>query len=224
MPLRYLQGAQQYRIGDVIEVQASRNPSDNRPESFRVNPDSIEIVDRVKPDQNEWAARRAWVFRDLSWHYGGLADLDVARRADGTSVGLIRPGVVERVYLRAKPAAARGEFEAKWLAVTSQVDLFLPEYKNLEYLPMELRIVWRCSTPCETCAVKPHDMQVLDWGLLELARRQGEWEKARRKLEEISDLTRHDFRMFIGNFFLHQHVWGVIGLWYPKLQLQRSLL
>jgi hypothetical protein len=138
-------------------------------------------------------------------------------------MGLIRPGAVERCYLKPKTSAARWEFEAKWAAVTSQKDFFLPEYKDLEFLTHEIRLVWRCAVPCELCARKPHDMMVLDWGLLELARRDGDWEKARQKLETISNLVTHDFRLFIGNFFLHQGTWGVIGLWYPKRQAQQSL-
>ena len=66
-------------------------------------------------------------------------------------------------------------------------------------------------------------MMVLDWGLLELARRDGKWEQARQKLETISTLAVHDFRLFIGNYFLHQQNWGVIGLWYPKRRAQHTL-
>jgi hypothetical protein len=221
--LRYLQGAQQYSIGDIVELRASRNPKDNRPESHRVESDSLTIVRRVPTDQQEWAGRREWVFRDTSWHFESLGQLDAARLRNATSMGLIRPGTVERVYLRRKSAAARREFDEKWESVTSQTDLFLAEYKALEFLPQEIRIVWRCATPCEQCADRPHDMMVLDWGLLELARRDGSWEKARQKLEAISNLAEYDFRLFIGNFFLHQQTWGVIGLWYPKRQAQHSL-
>lgn len=223
VPLRYLQGAQQYSIGDIIEVRASRNPKDNRPESHRIESDSLTIIRPVPTDQQEWAGRREWIFRDSSWHFESLGQLDAARQRNATSMGLIRPGTVERVYLRRKSAAARREFEEKWDSVTSQTDLFLAEYKALEFLPQEIRIVWRCATPCEKCASHPHDMMVLDWGLLELARRDGSWEKARQKLETISNLAEYDFRLFIGNFFLRQHTWGVIGLWYPKRQAQQSL-
>lgn len=223
VPLRYLEGAQQYRIGDVIEVQASPNPKDNRPESYRIVPETLSIVQRVPTDQQEWAGRREWVFRSPSWHFESLGQLVAAQRRNGTSLGLVRPGTVERVYLRTKPAAARREFEEKWGTVTAQHDLFLPEYKALEFLTHEVRLVWRCAEPCEKCQQRPHDMMVLDWGLLELARRDGSWEKARQKLESISRLDEHDFRLFIGNFFLHQHTWGVIGLWYPKRQAQQRL-
>jgi hypothetical protein len=66
-------------------------------------------------------------------------------------------------------------------------------------------------------------MKVLDWGLLELGRRTG-WEKARAKLEEISDLRTHDFRLFLGNFRPHPKNFGIIGLWYPKRPTQMELL
>ena len=65
-------------------------------------------------------------------------------------------------------------------------------------------------------------MKVLDWGLLELGRREG-WPKACQKLEEISNLKTHDFRLFLGNFFLHQQTFGIIGLWYPKRPAQTDL-
>jgi len=224
VPLRYLEGKQQYRIGDIIEVRAYRNPKDNRPESYRIDPDSLVIVGKVGTDHQGWAGREDWVCRSSAWHFDSLGALDEARIRNATSMGLIRPSSIERVYLKPKPATARREFDEKWKAVTSQQDLFLPEYKALEFLSHEIRISWRCSVPCATCSDGAHDMMVLDWGLLELARRSGNWENARQKLEKISNLTEHDFRLFIGNFFLHQQTWGVIGLWYPKRQTQHRLL
>lgn len=86
VPLRYLQGAQQYSIGDVVEVRARRNPKDNRPESYRIDPDSLAIVRRVPTDQQEWAGRREWVFRETSWHFESLGQLDAARLRDATSM------------------------------------------------------------------------------------------------------------------------------------------
>ena len=65
-------------------------------------------------------------------------------------------------------------------------------------------------------------MKVLDWGLLELARRDG-WVKAKERLEEISNLQRYEFKLFMGNFRLHLHVFGIIGLWYPKIRAQGEL-
>ncbi len=223
VPLRYLDGKQQYSIGDIVDVRARRNSADNRPESFKIDPESLTVVSSVPTDQQEWAGRREWVFRDTSWHYDSLRDLDAARSRDATSMGLVRPGAIERVYLQPKRAEAEREFREKWESVTAQKDFFLPEYKALEFLTHEIRIEWRCASPCEQCSRNPHDMMVLDWGLLELARRERDWELARKKLETISTLSDYDFRLFIGNFRLRQHIWGVIGLWYPKRRAQQSL-
>ena len=107
--------------------------------------------------------------------------------------------------------------------VQQQGDAFRPEYKELEYLPHDIKLRWSCAERCPECKKHPHDMRALDWGLLELARREG-WDKARQKLEEISNLATHDFRIFMGNFRLHAHNFGIIGMWYPKKRAQLSLL
>lgn len=67
-------------------------------------------------------------------------------------------------------------------------------------------------------------MQVLDWGLMELARKRGwDWEAARAKLAEIAMSGGYDFKLFLGNMKAHRKAFTVVGLWYPKLRAQGSL-
>lgn len=223
VPLRYLEGDQQYSIGDIVVCKAEKSTSDPRPESYRIDAASLRVDGNVGTDRQEWAERRKWIFRDTSWHYEGFADLEAARRASNASMGVIKPGSIERVYLYDKPESERLQHEEKAAAVAAQGDLFIAEYKNLEYLPRSVRLEWRCAKPCAVCTVKPHDYMVLDWGLLELARR-ADWDGAKAKLESIANLATHDFRMFVGNYKLHPQHFGVIGLWYPKLREQGVLL
>jgi hypothetical protein len=114
-------------------------------------------------------------------------------------------------------------FEEKWQKVSSQGDLFRSEYKELGFLPYDVKLTWRCSEGCSECRNRPHDMKVLDWGLLELGRRDG-WEQAKERMATLSDLSRYDFRLFMGNFRNHLKTFGVIGMWYPKIPEQPSLL
>ena len=107
--------------------------------------------------------------------------------------------------------------------IQTQRDIFRPEYRDLEFLPNDIVLWWRCIERCAECTRNPHRMKVLDWGLLELARREG-WPKARQKLEEISSLETHDFRLFLGNFRLHPKNFGIIGLWYPRRPAQLELI
>lgn len=222
VPLRYLEGAQQYALYDVVEVAVTKSTRDPRPESYKIDKESLRKVGHVSTDNSLWAGRREWLQRNESWHFRSVADLKEAQRERGTSMGLVTPGEILDVRLRRKPEKARREHTTKWEEVTGQVDMFPQEYKKLEFIPYDVRLKWRCAEACSECRNTPHDMLILDWGLLELGRREG-WETARARMESIADLTTHEFRVFMGNFRLRMHVFGVIGLWYPKKRPQQDL-
>lgn len=223
VPLRYLEGEQQYGLYNWITVPIEKSTTDPRPESYRIRPDQIQLHDVVKPDSDEWSARRDMVFRDTSWHFGGMADLKAANEARECSIGFVQPGSIENITMAEKSAQARKEFDEKLATLQAQVesDMFHPSFKSLEFASHEITLHWRCASHCATCKKKPHAMKVLDWGLFELARKHS-WEGALHRLREISDLRRYDFRLYLGNFRLHPRNFGIIGLWYPKLQAQQS--
>lgn len=222
VPLRYLQGDQQYRLYDVIEVEATKSVQDTRPESYKINAATLRLVGHVDTDSQLWAARREAIFRDATWHFESIDALRARQAESGCSIGLVTPREIVDVRLKAKPPGAKADHERKWEELTAQQDLFPREYKRLAFIPFEVRVKWRCTGEC-SCAEKPHDMMVLDWGLLELGRRDGE-AKALERLRELTDLGRYDLRFFMGNFFLHQATFGIIGLWYPKRADQIPLL
>ncbi len=223
VPLRYLDTGNQYQLYDWVEAPIQRNLKDPRPESFKVSADRIALVGHINPDTAGWRERANLIFRDPSWQFANIGQLKEAQRRDRQSIGIVTPGEIVDVRAVAKTAKERTEWDEKMLQVQSQGDLFRPEYKELEFPSHDIRLRWRCREPCDECSRHPHDMKALDWGLLKLARREG-FEKARARLEVISDLRTHDFRLFMGNFFLHQHIFGIIGMWYPKIPAQPSLL
>lgn len=223
VPLRYLNTGQRYALYDWIEVPVEKSRSDPRPESHKVVSDRIECVGHLGTERGSWRSRQELVFRKPSWHFASVGQLKAAERGTKRSLGLVTPGKIQDIRLVSKPERDRRDYEAKMAEVQGQKDIFRPEYKELEYLPIDVKLSWRCLDDCAECSRRPHEMKVLDWGLLELGRRDG-WEKARSKMEEISNLTTHDFRIFMGNFRLHPHVFGIIGLWYPKRRVQLDLL
>jgi hypothetical protein len=225
VPLRYLQGPQQYQLYEWIRVPIEKSTRDPRPESFKIDPDKIVCEDVIPTDRDGWRQRRDIVFKDSSWHFAGMAELKAAQKTTKRSIGCIRPGAIDDVELHAKPATERAVYAQKQLDLQAKTesDFFAPEYKQLEYLPYEIKLLWRCAERCATCRRRPHRMQVLDWGLLELGRRD-EWSKAVDRLTTVADLARYDFRLFLGTFRLHPDTFGIIGLWYPKIPEQQSLL
>jgi hypothetical protein len=218
VPLRYLKTGKPYRLYDWIEAPITKSTRDPRPESYKVEPDKIRVTDHLGTDTN-WAARRSVMFKDPDWQFDSFDALDEVRKNTSRSMGVVKPSAIEEVVLKKKPPGAEREYTEKLGQVHGQRDLFHPQYKDLQFLPYTIRLKWRCRDTTCSCQKEPHVHPVLDWGLLELARRNG-WPQAVQKLRDVSDLKRKDFRLILGNFRLRQWQFGVIGLWYPKLQTQ----
>lgn len=223
--LRYLEDQKQYRLYQWVTVPIEKSRQDPRPESYHIDPRSLVCGEIVDTDGGTWRRRSEIVFRDPSWHFSNMDALHEAQRTTKRSIGMVKPGVIDEVRLVTKPAEERAAFEqkSKELQAAKESDLFDPDYKKLGYLPKEIRLLWRCEERCKTCQRSPHAMNILDWGLLELARREG-WDQAVAKMEEIADLSRKDFRLFLGTFRLHPQNFGIIGLWYPPVRPQLELL
>jgi hypothetical protein len=85
--------------------------------------------------------------------------------------------------------------------------------KNLEFMKYRLQVKWLCQNP----ACRGHKMQVLDWGLCELQRRDGD-EKALDRMKELCNLDKYDLKFFLGNLFMHPASFLIVGMWYPKRQ------
>lgn len=224
VPLRYLDGPQQYKLYEWITVPIDKSTKDTRPESYKIDPARIERGEFVDTDKGTWRRRREMVYRDRSWHFANVGELKAAEKKSKTSIGFVAPGSIDEVQLVQKPDTERIEFDKKKkeLQVKKEADFFDPTFKELQYIDHEIRLLWRCAVPCDTCKKNPHDMKVLDWGLLELARRDG-WDKAIARMQEISNLHEYEFRLFLGNFHQHPKNFGIIALWYPKVRAQAEL-
>ena len=222
VPLRYLDGSKQYSLYDWIEVPVEKSRSDPRRESFKVQSDKIRVVGHLETRDN-WRVRRDIIFHDRGWQFDSVSALKASQAENGCSMGIVTPGAIEGARLVPKPNHEAAEYKQKWTDLQAQKDLFHPQYKELEYLPNRIKLKWRCLGACAECARSPHDMTVLDWGLLELARRDG-WNTAVDRLHAITDAGVHDFKIFMGNFRLHLQNFGIIGLWYPKLRAQLHLI
>jgi len=223
VPLRYLATGQQYQLYDWINVPLEKSRSDPRPESYKVVSDHILRVGHLGTDKATWRTRQDLVFRNPSWHFASISALKNEETRTKRSIGLVTPGRIDEVKLVQRTAREKQEYEAKMVEVQQQQDIFRPEYKELEYLPYDIKLLWRCLDGCTECTRRPHEMKTLDWGLLELGRRVG-CQQAQSKLEDVANLSTHDFRLFMGNFRLHPKNFGIIGLWYPKRRAQLELL
>lgn len=222
IPYRYLEGEQKFTNYQWISAEIAKDHRDTRPESFRVKEDSIVCGNIVPTSSDEWGKRAEYIFKNTAWQFDSVEDLGRKEREDGTSLGIVVPKEIINVSVKERPENDREAFNKKLedlivenKAKRDQIQLFedytVPELKQLGYVGSRLEIHWQCFGPeCNT-----HRTQALDWGLIELQRRQG-IEAAKTKLEEICNLYKYALKFYMGNLKGHPTAFTIVGLWYPK--------
>jgi hypothetical protein len=225
IPYRYLGGEkEQFSLYQWITVGIQKKHDDFRPESYRIDCDSIEAGEVIDPTQDEWGKRAEWMFRDPSWQFDSVEDLLKSQEDKRTSIGVVAPKEIRKVEVVQRSEEEKKNFEQKLADVKkiqeakrAQINMFeeaLPaEMKNLEFMRYRVQVSWFCNgSEC-----KGHKMQVLDWGLCELQRREGD-EKALDRMKELCNLDKYDLKFFLGNLFMHPASFLIVGMWYPKRQ------
>lgn len=86
---RYLKTHQQFNKYSIIEVSCSKSSNDARPESYRVDEDSIQVVDFIDTtNDKEWTRRKEIVLPTVSPSHCNIISESVSR---DKSLGLFRP-------------------------------------------------------------------------------------------------------------------------------------
>jgi hypothetical protein len=162
------------------------------------------------------------VFKDKGWQFETVDELQEAQKKDRTSIGIVTPREVTKIEAIDRSEEDARSFEQKFEelkrtvdAQRAQITMFEqaipPEMKKLEFLKSRIQVSWLCkATDCSG-----HKMQVLDWGLCELQRRNG-GEAAVSRMKELSKLDTYSLKFFLGNLFQYPTSFLIVGLWYPK--------
>lgn len=222
IPYRYLEGDQKFGKYQWITADIAKDLRDARPESHRLDKDSIELGEKIISTPDEWGLRAKYVLKSPNWQFESVEDLSAAQAKDGTSLGVVAPKEIIKVSVKARSSEDKAAFEKKFEdlrieneAKRAQIAMFddypVPELKKLAFVPSRLEVHWLCHGPnCRT-----HHTQALDWEVQELLRREGP-DSAKQKLERLCDLDAYNLRYFMGNLKAHPLNFSIVGLWYPK--------
>jgi hypothetical protein len=210
VPWRMLDSEQQFRKYQWIRAKIKKS-TDPRPESHYIEADSIVVLDEHVPTTDNWSKRYAWLepLRSRS-----IEQLKVAREQSQTSLGLVRPRVIERLEI----TPASSEWTADQLAVLRQESFFDKQAAAaLEKIPFEFRYRYYCDDP----ECKGHKQLIVDWELHQSYRRWrnqygDSWEEKLRQRYEEEMLHRYDTHFFVGTIRSHPGRWIIIGLFYPE--------
>lgn len=216
--LRYMK--EPFKTYDWVDARIEKNPSDARPESFRIDQDSIKVVSHLDT-KDGWAERTRWILREGNI-FKSVEALRESQAKNDTSLGLVRPKEIRRVYCKKRPESDRVEWDEHRARALAQRDLFVDaetETKDLAYMPVQYRACFRCDDPA--CSTE-HDMSILDWGVYALSRKQyaarGPSMAERDVIDQIErsmNLATKDAYFFLGNTKPHPQNFMIVGLYYP---------
>lgn len=220
IPFRYLLGEHQFKKYQLVQAKIKKNPTDGRPESYRIQYDSIRPLGMVGTE-NDWSDRKALILSQTNNLFGSLEDLQDSQLAQGTSLGIIKPREFRGFHVEPKTESEIKEGDKKKKQILSQKS-FLMDKKDLELFPCRFLISFNCNNPKCT----GHKISILDWEFGALYRRVSgsvAWEqKMRQKVEQICSPEK-DVYFFMGNMASRRQTFCILGIFYPPKVKQPSL-
>lgn len=216
VPFRYMDGDKQFRKYDIIDVKVRDPGADKRPESLKLDADSLIIGRHV----DKWKQRAQWV-EPLAGPT--MCEVQSAVKADLNAVSLAAIRPTEGVTLAiSRHGGWSAEAIRRFEQYAQQGDLFrATPPRLLEAPPFEARLRYRCQGPgCGT-----HTQKIIDWELNALQHRM-----RGRTDEELEAAIRQKFcdqmfgsdrqpLIFVGNQENPQrrHSFTVLGVYYPRI-------
>jgi len=213
VPMRYMSAGQRFKKFQWIEAKIRKHDSDPRPESYRIDPNTIKVGEVVENHK----VRRSYL--ESSPHLiQSLEALKEKQQADGTSLGIIIPKDILDCSLDYRPSSERAEWENAERARLAQQNLFGETVKPLDFPEARFMVRWRCDD--ETCPT--HNMGLLVWGIHELYRKLKHdpncEEKVLNKMQQQLDQWERDVFMFLGNFRAILYNFGLMDSYSAPVQ------
>lgn len=225
VPFRWLDGDQQFRKYDIVELNMRRAVGDTRPESYKPDIESIDVVEHIVG----WKLRQPYFERVARTTTCALSRAARARH-DAPSLGMVPVRELLSMEFEIHPGWTDGE-KAKIAASVERTQLSL--FADSSQTPTLLkapRFKVRYRYHCMESDCPGHVGQILDWELTALQNRQ------RVDDEQLRQSITQKFRdqmfgagrqtsFFMGNFEdpRKRHGFSVLGIHYPPESVASSL-
>jgi hypothetical protein len=216
VPYRLLDGDDQFEKWEWIKASISTTDGDARPESRRIDTDSIERPGKViKPKDGDWSERLHWIQPHLVTTF---AALEARRQATGETLGFLRASKI--LELKITPVKQADWTESDKIKLT-QDGLFdsveIKKRQPLRKLPYDFHYRYECATAPgnETNIHKLTDWEIgaLYWNCVRLYGPKG-WEaKFRYRLE--TEFAKKDLLFLMGTIHRFPDQWLIVGIVYP---------
>ncbi|WP_141326436.1 hypothetical protein [Myxococcus sp. AB025B] len=208
IPRHFMEEGQCLRGFQWISVKTKKHERDPRPESFEVDPDSLQLEDRMS-DTDAW--KQVQMLRASPGWVPSLEQLAELQRTEHRSLGIVEPKVIVDAYLRPRTEEDRKAWLKTEQRVLRQGWLFAPP-RPLPFPDVEFVIEWRCDDG--SCRGHCHSLK--KWDLHERYQSLAGDSRRKPKLEsflwEQLDLTRRKVFFFMGSFRRRMFQFGLMDM------------
>ena len=161
MPFRLLKDDQKYPKYSWVEVDAERNTSDFRPESYRPEISTMKVTDRF--EKVDWEARRKIIFKNKSAHKNLQALIDEAKSPSKTSLAVFKPTIILDFVVEEDTREWDQKKLAQLQAQSQQIDMFKTIEETIEEFRVVQKVPYKFSYRFEDDSGKQSKMMIEDW-------------------------------------------------------------
>lgn len=213
IPFRELQNPKKFKKYSIIEVDCIKTTNDKRPESYKVNADSIKVMESLDSEKGKWTKRKELVLKaPVKSMCGVLKD----QQEKDVSLGIVKPRDIEFESSKSKK-----DDEAARDAAYAQLRLFGEKLEKLEQIPFNFYYQFKCFDEVDCPS---HRLLIIDWEIHQLYRNlksdqisdEALIEKIKEKWLAIADTSKNDVYIFVGNMKRIRENFMVLGVFYPK--------
>ncbi|MBI5360972.1 MAG: hypothetical protein HZA48_10370 [Planctomycetes bacterium] len=208
VPYRDLEESRKFKKYSIIEINCSKTINDKRPESFKIDSDSIEVIRWINTDK-KWMERKEIVLqlpqKSMCKIISGVALTD-------NSLGLIKPKDIKFDYSKKTVTPATNDY--------NQLTFWNQQKSKLEEIPFNFYYFFHCEGEKEC---QGHRLSIIDW---EIGQAYRKWKeecsteeellaKIQQKWLEIADTFNRDVYFYVGNMKRFRNIFMVLGVFYP---------
>jgi hypothetical protein len=210
-----LEGEAQFKKWEWIRARISRTDKDHRPESRRIDADSIVRPGRIiETKRGDWSERLKWIEPHVVQSFEALEN---RRQTTGQTLGFLHPTQITKLEItRLKNSEWTDGDKIK----LSQEGLFdtvtIKSRAPLRKLPFDFHYYYESGGKVHKHKLVDWEVGALYWNCFQRYGAGGWEDKFRQRLE--TDFSKKDLLFLMGTIHRFPDQWLIVGLVYPPKQ------
>lgn len=211
VPFRFLSENSRFKRWHWIRAAVAKTEADHRPESRRIDADSIELLDESVSTARGWADRRELIDPHV---VEDVFELEERRKRTGQTLGFVQPKCISELEVTASKQPDWTEEEKRKLEQEGLFDTHqMRDRVILRKVPVDFHYRYISGERVERHKILDWEAAALYWRCQKDHGPAG-WERAfRQRLE--TEFSQKDLYFLMGTIHRFPSRWLIVGLIYP---------